>query len=128
MLFVLPLLNRNAWGLKVAELKEFQPATSPESLIAVATDTLLPGAPIFVTFPPLNNVAIAAVGEEESPAPCASLLSAKPLETLFPDNVQRSLRLYCCAPLRAVETNRQRSVMPVSHPELLIVTMSKSSI
>ena len=95
MLAVLPLLNRNACGVNEAELNELHPATSPVSLIAVAKDTLLPGVPMLVTFPALNNVAIAAVGEEESPAAWASLLSAKPFETAFPGSVPRSLRLYC---------------------------------
>jgi hypothetical protein len=124
MFFMAPLLYRNAWGSKVGlELKEFQPAISPVALIAFATETLLPSVLMLVAFPPLNNVAIAALGVSETPAASPASLRAKPSETLFPDVVPRSVTLYCCAKFGAAQVSIKSHTKPVVHAEFPVVDM-----
>jgi hypothetical protein len=88
--------------------------------MALASETLLPSVLILVALPPLNVVAIAAVGVSETPAASPASLRAEALETLLPESVPRSVTVYCCAALGAADVQSQNAAKIKEIPDLLV--------
>src|SRR5580704_13317096 len=84
--------------------------------MAFATETVLPSVLILVALPPLNIVAIEAVGVSEIPAASPASLRAEALETEFPGSVPRSVTVYVWAVLCNVEAHSQSAADSIEIP------------
>src|SRR5580658_378821 len=89
--------------------------------MAFASETLPPSVLILVAFPPLNIVAIAAVGVSETPTASPASLRAEALETLFPGSVPRSAMVYVWAALCDADAHSQSADNITATPDSLIL-------
>src|SRR5580704_14914971 len=89
--------------------------------MAFATETVLPSVLILVALPPLNIVAIEAVGVSEIPAASPASLRARALETEFPGSVPRSVMVYVCAVLCDADAYSQTNANITEMPDFLVM-------